>query len=281
MVQIFSVVGFTQRPLAACTVVLALAVYWTMYRRASRAPGKGPNITHWLPYGCGVALLAAALLSPLVEAADHILWAHTLQHVLLSDIAPALLLIGVRAPILPLGLGRGALRFVARKGTAGAVFEVLKSPWVALPLWAICQWVWSYPPLFQAANVSEPLHLLEHASLFYSGIFLWWVVVDPLPSERQRPRMGRLAVLGFSRIATATICLPMTFLSTTLYPGYAQIAHRAGRSPLTDQQLAGASMCFIELLVFGIAFAVVLLDALGREERAFELSSRASNRPAG
>ena len=64
------------------------------------------------------------------------------------------------------------------------------------------------------------------------------------------------------------ICLPLTFLSTTLYPLYAALPRGYGMSAITDQRLAGASMCLIEFLVFGIAMAVVFIDALNREERA-------------
>ena len=46
-----------------------------------------------------------------------------------------------------------------------------------------------------------------------------------------------------------------------------------GLSAITDQRLAGASMCLIEFLVFGIAVAVVFLDALSRDERAEALGT--------
>jgi hypothetical protein len=41
-----------------------------------------------------------------------------------------------------------------------------------------------------------------------------------------------------------------------------------GLSAINDQRVAGASVCLIEFLVFGIAIAVVFIDALNREERA-------------
>ena len=38
-------------------------------------------------------------------------------------------------------------------------------------------------------------------------------------------------------------------------------------------------MCLLEFLVFGIAVAVVFIDALGREERAQALGDIAASRP--
>jgi hypothetical protein len=82
-------------------------------------------------------------------------------------------------------------------------------------------------------------------------------------------------VLGFSRAATAAVCLPLTFLPVVLYPGYADGSRPFGLSALADQQLAGASMCLLELLIFGVAFAVAFLDVLNREERADALADTA------
>ena len=79
---------------------------------------------HWVPYAAGLLVLAVALLSPLDPIGDkYLLSAHMMQHVLLSDIAPALLVLGLRAPILPLGLSRNALMAVAPGRPSGRVLR--------------------------------------------------------------------------------------------------------------------------------------------------------------
>ena len=89
--------------------------------------------------------------------------------------------------------------------------------------------------------------------------------------------MVRLAYLGFSRLASAVICLPLTWLGTNLYSLYASAPHAYGMTAVTDQRLAGATMCLIEFLVFGIGVAVVFIDALGRDDRAQALGELASS----
>src|ERR1700733_2888483 len=85
-----------------------------------------------------VVALIAALCSPLDAIGDSwLLSAHMAQHILLSDIAPALLVLGLRAPLLPLGLPRGALAAIAPGGRYGRLIGILTSPWVALPLWSV------------------------------------------------------------------------------------------------------------------------------------------------
>jgi len=265
-------------PIAILALLAASYVYARMYRRASaRTGGVGPG--HWIPYAGGIAALAIALLSPL-EAIGHdwLLSAHMLQHVLLSDVAPALIVLGLRSPVLPLGLAPAALRAVAPGGRFGRVLAVLTSPWVAIPLWAAATWVWAIPAMFDFAAQHSAVHALEHATLFYTGLALWWLIVDPLPRARLRPSGERLALLGFTRIASAVVCVPLTWMTSVQYPLYASAPRSFGLSALADQQLAGAGMCFVEFLVFGIAFAAVFISMLGRDDARVTVAERAAAR---
>jgi putative membrane protein len=263
-------------PVAILALLAASVVYARMYKRAaSHSPAVGAG--HWVPYAGGILALAIALLSPLDVIGDHwLLSAHMLQHVLLSDVAPALIVLGLRSPVLPLGLTRPALRAVAPGGRSGRVLAVLTSPWVAIPLWATATWVWAIPAMFDFAAQHTVVHALEHATLFYTGLALWWLIVDPLPRARLRPGGERLALLGFTRLASAAICVPLTWMTSAQYPLYASAPRGFGLSAIGDQQLAGAGMCFIEFLVFGIAFAAVFISMLGRDESRVTLAEHAA-----
>jgi cytochrome c oxidase assembly factor CtaG len=266
-------------------ILLAAAWLYTRgYQRAKRlSGGSGPGVSHWLPYGSGLLVLALALMSPLDAIGDrYLLSAHMGQHILLSDIAPALLVLGLRAPILPLGLPRGGLRLLAPGGRAGAVISLLTSPWVAIPLWAAATWTWAIPSVFDYSAGHPVVHALEHATLFYTGLAMWWLIVDPLPSARREPGARRLAYLGFTRLASAGVCLPLTFMTATAYPRYVAAPRAYGLSAITDQHLAGAGMCFLEFLIFGIAMAAVFLNFLIRDEQRAAVEDRIAGRlPAG
>ena len=270
--------SWTFQPVVIIALLAAAALYARVYRRAAaRSSTSAPGAGHWVPYAAGLVVIAVALLSPLDPIGDkYLLSAHMMQHVLLSDIAPALLILGLRAPVLPLGLSREALLAVAPGGRSGRVLSRLTSPWLALPLWAIATWAWAIPSVFDYAAQHQVVHALEHATLFYTGLAMWWLIIDPLPRARLRPNGQRLALLGFTRIASACVCLPLTWLSSTEYPLYAHAPRLYGLSPLSDQQIAGASMCFIEILVFGIAFAAVFISILGRDESRVALNEYAA-----
>jgi putative membrane protein len=263
-------------------VVLLLAAGWyvSMLRRVRRVTGKAVGPGHWLFYFSGLVVLLVALGSPLDPLGDEwLLVGHMSQHVLLADIAPPLLILGLRAPVLPLGMPRSALQRVARRGTLGRLWAVATNPWVAIPAWTATTVLWAIPAVFDFATRHPLVHDLEHATLFYTGMALWWLIITPLPSDRREPGMIRLGYLAISRLASAAVCLPLTFLGHTMYPLYASAPRAYGISAITDQRLAGATMCLIEFFVFGIAAAVVFVDALGRDERAQALRDLAASRP--
>jgi putative membrane protein len=265
-------------PIVILVLLAAAVLYTRMYRRAGvRSAASPPGAGHWLPYAAGLLILAVALISPLDSTGDRwLLSAHMMQHVLLSDIAPALLVLGLRSPVLPLGLSRRALVAVAPGGRSGRVLARLTSPWLAIPLWALATWVWAIPSVFDYTAQHPAIHAFEHATLFYTGLAIWWLIIDPLPRARLRPNGERLALLGFTRVASACVCLPLTWLSATQYSLYASAPRAFGLSAIGDQQLAGASMCFVEFLVFGIAFAAVFISMLGRDESRITLGEHAA-----
>jgi len=262
--------------IAALVLTAATWLYIDGYRRARRrsaALGAG----HWVPYMAGILVVAIALFSPLDEIGDSwLLSAHMFQHVLLGDVAPALIVLGLRAPLLPLGLPRRALASVAPGGRFGRIIGTLTSPWVAIPLWVAATWIWAIPVVFDYTAQHQLLHDFEHLTLFYTGLALWWLIVDPLPRARMRPNGERLAILGGTRVAAAAVCLPLTWLSRVEYPLYASAPRAYGLSAIADQNLAGASMCFVEFLVFGIAFVAVFLSVLNRSDAADSLADLAA-----
>jgi putative membrane protein len=273
--------GWSSWSFQPLTVIALLAAGWLyarVYKRArARSSTSAPNAGHWVPYVAGLLTIAAALLGPLDPIGDkYLLSAHMFQHVLLSDIAPALLVLGLRAPVLPLGLSRKALMAVAPGRKSGRWLARVTSPWVAVPLWALATWIWAIPAVFDFAAQHSAVHAFEHATLFYTGLAMWWLIIDPLPRARLRPNGQRLALLGFTRLASACVCLPLTWLTTTEYGLYASAPRAYGLSAINDQHLAGAGMCFVEALVFGIAFVAVFMSMLERSDSRMTLGEYAA-----
>ena len=111
---------------------------------------------------------------------------HMLQHLLIGDLAPLLLALGLSGPLLrPLLAPKPVQRL-----------QVLTHPLVALPLWALNLCVWHLPVLYDAALDHPLVHALQHVCFLTGGLLLWSTLLGLLPGPRWYGLGARFASLG-------------------------------------------------------------------------------------
>lgn len=231
----------------AMLVVLGLAYA----RRAATLRARGHPVPR-IRVACftaGLAVLVVAVVSPIHELGEEYLAFHMLQHVLLGDLAPLLVLAGLTGPLL-----RPLLAF----GPVGRL-RVLANPLVAFPVWAATLLVWHLPLLYDAAVRHEAVHALEHFSFFAAGIALWLPVVETLPAPEWFGTGAKLVyVVGVRGVESLLGNVLLWVAAAPLYGVYVRPHELFAVTPLTDQSLAGAVM-----LVEGMLVTVPVLVALG------------------
>lgn len=196
------------------------------------------------------ALFAAGLLAAvfastaLSAAAEQRASAHMLQHVLLGDLAPALLLVALRGPLLFAVVPRPVRRLLARP-----VVRRLLRPGPSLVLWATFLWAWHVPALYDAALQSTFLHVLEHGSFLVGGLLLWNQLVDPA----RRRTLSLWGSLGYALAAMFVAQMLVALLVLSYRPLY-------GYGSAGDQSLAGLIMAMEQFATLGV-FAYVRLRA--------------------
>jgi putative membrane protein len=152
-------------PLPALPVV-AGAIAYGMRAPTFRARGRPVSRYRQAWFWAGIAVLLGALALP----EDQFSW-HMLQHLLLGDIGPLFVV---------LGLSRAMLRpLLAVPGVAP--LRVLAHPLIALPLWGVTFVGWHLNGPYDAALDNSLLHAAEHVSFFVTGAAMWAAVVEPLP----------------------------------------------------------------------------------------------------
>ena len=212
-----------------------------------------PRLQQAAWYG-GMALLAVALLGPPDALADDLLSAHMGQHLLLADLAAPLLLVGMRSPVLQFLLPRAVLVAFARRRGLRRAFRLLRRPLVALPLWVVTLYAWHFAFAMEAALESGWVHALQHYTFFATSMLVWWAVVEP----KRRRTTGELwkagDVIGM-RVAGMFLGMAFILMRSQAYDWYADRPLDHGVSILTDQQIGGALMLLVDL--------VVMLGALG------------------
>jgi len=200
-------------------------------------------------FGLGLAVTIAALVGPLDRLAEtRYLSVHMLQHVLLGDLAPALMVAAVRGPLLVFLLPAQVLAPLARSSRLRGVLSTVLRPRIAFGLWAANLAVWHVPYLYDLALRHDSVHYFEHACWVVAGLIVWTLLVDP-GSHRRLTVGGRIALAAAIFGAGQVLTDVLVFSFHPLYPAY------PGR---TDQQLAGVAMMAEQLVTLG-ALAFVLL----------------------
>jgi putative membrane protein len=195
------------------TTLLAVVLYAAATLRVRRRRGD-LNAARAASFGVGAALLLGATLSPLEGSFA----AHMTQHLLIGDLAPLFVVLGLNGPLLRPAL---ALRPVR-------ALRVLAHPLVALPVWAVDLCAWHLSPLFDAALRHEGLHALQHLCFFVSGALLWSALLDMLPGPRWFRTPQRLAYLGVMWLVSLSLSQVFIWSSHPYYTYRSVGDQRAG-----------------------------------------------------
>lgn len=244
--------------LAAAAVALVLfAQAFVRLRRRGRSDHAGSGRA--LLFALGLGLVVLALVSPLDAAGEeYLLSAHMLQHVVLADLGPALLLVGLRGPLLFFLLPGAVLAPLARVGPLRAALSFLLRPKASLVVWALVVAGWHVPAAYEYTLEHQAVHDLEHLTFAAAGLLAWSQLVDPARRRELRPA-GRIAVAVALFAAGQALAYVLVFSFQPLYPAYAAQDERLlGLSPLTDQRVAGLVMIVEQLLTLGTCTAILL-----------------------
>jgi cytochrome c oxidase assembly factor CtaG len=236
-------------------------VFGAIYAKRAHTLSQGPHaIPTWRQacYYGGLATILIALLSPVGDLSDELLYMHMVEHLLMGDIAALLIVLGLTGPLLAPIL---RIRFFDR-------LRVLTHPLIAFPLWAIDMYVWHLPVFYQAALRHLAIHALEHTMFIALGINMWMCLFGPLPKPRWFGNAAKLAYIVAVRLTGTVLGNVFLWSGKAFYPFYltGDAAHHIG--PVADQNLAGAVMMVEEsFLTLGLFCWLFLRTAREIEER--------------
>src|SRR5689334_10096046 len=121
-------------------------------------------------------VLLVALASPIDAGAQHLLWPHMLQHVLLAQVAAPCFFLAAPIATIDAALSRPWRRRFARLAARPAgrrARRLARQPLFAFGAMAAAWWGWHIPAAYDAAVRHAPLHAVEHLTLFATGL-VWW-----------------------------------------------------------------------------------------------------------
>jgi putative membrane protein len=251
-------------PFAASLLAGSLAWYalglWRMHRHGGLHHVPKLEIASFI---AGWMVLAIALLSPIAILSEWLFSVHMTQHELLMLVAAPLIAIG--RPVTPMLFAwPRRWRRVARGAAGTGVITFATAPLVVFAAHAAALWIWHLPPLYEAAVVSEGVHIIQHICFTATAALFWWSLI--------RGRYGRLgygaAFLYIFGTAVHSGGLG-ALLALSPVPWYPLYVDRAAgiADPLVDQQVGGIIMWVPSGIVM-MLFALALFAAwLGEAER--------------
>ena len=247
-------------PLVMAPLAVLAAIYVRRFRRArAEEGGRGAGVRQASFFAAGMIALLAAVATPLDGLGeDYLFSSHMLQHVLLGDLAPVLLLLSLSRVIL-----RPVTRRLMRVERALGPFA---SPWTGIAIWLGLVYVWHVPAMYEAAIEHPVVHLIEHASFFTAGVAVWWPLVQPVPMRRPLQGLWTVAYIGVAKFSLAALGLYLTWSQNLLYDHYGEVPRIWGMSAIDDQNAGGAIMMVEQSLTFVIALVVLFAAMLTRSE---------------
>jgi putative membrane protein len=254
-------------PIAAYAAIYTWRFRAARHEQRERLPsmgGRGGRVrgAGWpqaLAFAGGLLALLAAVASPIdALGEDYLFSAHMAQHVLLGDIAPLLLLLGLSRVLL-----RPATRRLQALERALGPFA---HPATGIVVWLALIYLWHVPALYDAAIESPGLHALEHACFFLAGVAVWWPLIQPVPMRRRLTGLWTFAYIGAAKAGLAVLGLYLVWTDVVAYGYYETVPRIWGLSAIEDQNVGGAIMMVEQSLVLVLVFFALFVRMLRQSE---------------
>ena len=251
-------------------LVGCFGLYIYRWREARRQAGKRAIAPRQLAaFSGGIAILFIALISPVDLLGEQLLSMHMLQHILLIDLAPILLILGLSKVFLR-PLTRHYMRLEQIAGPLGH------------PIFAACfyvgsMWFWHLPMIYQLALEHAGWHALEHIQFSIAGALFWWHLLGPIQARQRIQGIGSLIYVGATKMLSGAVGILIAFSPEVLYDFYAKEPRIWGLTTLDDQRLGGAIMELEQSLLFLITVLIVLPRLLDESERRQRRADRYEN----
>ncbi len=221
----------------------------------------------------GVLVIFVAVLSPIHAVGETYLFSvHMTQHVLITLVAP---------PLLILGTPDWLIRPLLRPNWAFRLARYLTHPILAFAVFNLIFSFWHVPGLYNASLTNHGVHFSEHVVMIGTALMMWWPLTSNMPELPRISYPAQIAYLFGLSLAQLIVFGTLTFASEAIYEFYVNAPRVSGLSPLADQQIGAIIM----KLGGGILFIVLLIVAFyrwyGDEERRTKIEASARREPFG
>ena len=248
-------------------LLLAGAFYGVAWLRVRserpRVPPRGPRLAAFM---LGLALIFVATQSPLEHYGNQLLWVDFGGMLLLTMIAPPLLLLGSPLTLAFRASGpRGRVRL--RRFYRGRTMRIVAMPIASWLIFAVVTYAWQFTSLTEEAAANVFVRDVQQLSLLAVSLLFWWpaLCADPVAWRMNHP----LRVLYVAVEMTHKGLFGGMFLSlnTPVHETLAANLPAWAPSAMMDQRLAILVLWVGGSLVFLVALAAIAVSWIRYEAR--------------
>lgn len=171
------------------------------------------------------------------------------------------------------------------------VFRFFTKPVLAVILFNVAFSFYHIPFIFDKIKLSEGLHSVYTVSLFIFALFMWWPLINTLPSQKQLNGLKRVGYLFASAILLTPACGILIFAGKPLFETYSNGAQWLqamalcvptdtlsslnlsgpelfSKLPIVeDQQLGAIIMKIVQEVVYGIVLARIFYQWFKKDQQ--------------
>lgn len=242
-----------------------LLAYGFAFRKAAAMGHPHPG---WrlVTFSCGILGGLVAVVSPIASYASDLLWVDFTGFLLLTMIAPPLLLLGA-----PLTLafrvsgssGRKRLRIAYRSKFASA----MTFPVVTWLLFAVATYLWQFTTLTESAVREPTVRYVQHGSLLLVGLLFWMPAIAADPMRWRLPHPLRSLYIFVEMTHKGLFGGMFLSMTSVMHEGFALRQPAWAPDALLDQRIAILILWIGGNLIFLVALVGLVLGWVAYEQR--------------
>lgn len=248
-------------------LVVALVITYFYYKKIVNSPDYHVTSKQKRYYFIAVILFLLVTSSPIdVIGNDYLFSAYVLQMTMHYFVV---------VPLLMLSIPRQVFRKNMWDYRVRIIVNIAGHPWLTLFMFNGLLSIFLLPGVHNFLHNHMILMALSQVVLFINAIFMWWVIINPLPEMARLSYIMRSAYIFFASALLIPIGFFYIVIQKAQFPIYQAFVGDIipGFTMIYDQQLAGATLKVFQLGSYIIALLYILIIWRKKEEETGDIDN--------
>lgn len=265
-------------PVFELACVVAAALYgigvWKLSRRGVRWP-----VTRSVCFLIGLILIIVVTATGIGGYGMMLFSAHMVQHMVLSMLAPVMLLLGAPVTLALRALSStGAVRLRLLTVLHSRAARVLVCPAVTIPVFLVSLYGLYFTPMLDLAMSTQLGHTWMLAHFLLVGLLFFWPIMGIDPGPRRHGYPTRIAELLITMPFHAFFGIALMMSSAPVSQAFTRPPTAWGIDPVVDQATGGSiAWAFGEIPAF-VVLLIVAVQWFRSDDRAARAADRQADR---